>query len=92
MMSTLVTLTDAANRNRLNATTFRHLNMGLFLTSALSAYRCIRGIHLDTPLAMFRAVVHVSTAALALSSYIKARLVNSRNAKEAKLAAAGSAQ
>jgi len=82
--SSLVTLLDAANRNRLNATTFRHLNMGLFLTSALSAYRCIRGIHLDTPLALFRATVHVATAGLALSSYIKAKVVNGRNQKLAK--------
>eukprot|EP00468_Gymnochlora_sp_CCMP2014_P007086 CAMPEP_0167747046 /NCGR_PEP_ID=MMETSP0110_2-20121227/4057_1 /TAXON_ID=629695 /ORGANISM="Gymnochlora sp., Strain CCMP2014" /LENGTH=290 /DNA_ID=CAMNT_0007631891 /DNA_START=163 /DNA_END=1035 /DNA_ORIENTATION=+ len=71
ILSTLYTLQQAAERGRLNATTFRHLNLGLAISSLISLLRLVS----KNP---FGAIVPAATAGISLTAYIKAKIENSR--------------
>jgi len=69
-IGSLLALRDAANRGRLDATTFRHLNLGLVFSSVLSALRLSEfGITETARIVQFS--VPAATGAIALAAYMK---------------------
>ncbi|GAB5356627.1 hypothetical protein AAMO2058_000305700 [Amorphochlora amoebiformis] len=70
-LGSYLVLLDSANRNRLKATTFKHLNLGLSLSSALTAFRLF-------PSGTDRAVLPFVSGLVSLSSYTIAKLDEGR--------------